>query len=112
MVDTIPLLAWSARSDGSADFFTQRRSQQLPAASLLTSSPPLKKGEDSYGAWFGFNLGTFGGFLFSSIGLTAPHLRRLQDRACPALGLRHKNDPPKPMPRIHVLNNGALGRIW
>ena len=24
MVDTIPTLAWSARSDGSADFFNQR----------------------------------------------------------------------------------------
>src|SRR5205807_9922995 len=30
----------------------------------LTSSPPLKKGEDSYEAWFGFNQSTFGGFLF------------------------------------------------
>ena len=29
-----------------------------------TSSPPLKKGEDSYEAWFGFNQSTFGGFLF------------------------------------------------
>jgi hypothetical protein len=25
VVDTIPALAWSARSDGSADFFNQRR---------------------------------------------------------------------------------------
>jgi len=34
------------------------------AGDFLTSSPPLKKGEDSYEAWFGFNQSTFGGFLF------------------------------------------------
>src|SRR5256886_16339890 len=39
---------------------------QKPSActEYLTSSPPLKKGEDSYEAWFGFNQSTFGGFLF------------------------------------------------
>jgi len=26
--------------------------------------PAIKKGEDSYEAWFGFNQSTFGGFLF------------------------------------------------
>src|SRR6184192_3057716 len=39
-------------------------SERTTAVAALTSSPPSKKGEDSYEAWFGFNQSTFGGFLF------------------------------------------------
>src|SRR5207249_11545060 len=39
-------------------------SERTTAVAALTSSPPLKGGEDSYEAWFGFNQSTFGGFLF------------------------------------------------
>src|SRR6266480_3409191 len=51
----------------------------------------------------------------SSIGRTAPHLRRLHTSGCPALGLARKNYTPKPAPYIPVLKNGTCKgrkRYW
>src|SRR5207253_10325914 len=39
-------------------------SELTTAVAALTSSPPSKKREDSYEAWFGLNQSTFGGLLF------------------------------------------------
>jgi len=50
-------------------------SERTTAVAALTSSPPSKKGEDSYEAWFGFNQSTFGGFLFHRSAL----LRRISE---------------------------------
>src|SRR5438552_6108706 len=64
------------------------------AGDFLTSSPPLKKGEDSYEAWFGFNQSTFGGFLFHRSAL----LRRISAGFTSGLPgpkvLRQKNYTP------------------
>src|SRR5438876_11856109 len=56
------------------------------AGDFLTSSPPIKKGEDSYEAWFGFNQSTFGGFLFHRSAL----LRRISAGFTSGLGLATK----------------------
>src|SRR6266576_1739256 len=64
-------------------------SERTTAVAALTSSPPSKKGEDSYEAWFGFNQSTFGGFLFHRSPYCAASLKA-SHRACPALGLATK----------------------
>ena len=48
--------------------------------------PAIKKGEDSYEAWFGFNQSTFGGFLFHRSAL----LRRISAGFTSGLGLATK----------------------
>jgi len=80
-----------------------------------TSSPPSKKGEDSYEAWFGFNQSTFGGFLFHRSAL----LRRISAGFTSGLpGPRScdkRNIHQRPAPCIPVLKNGKNGplrRIW
>src|SRR5205807_6456975 len=52
--------------------------------------PALKKGEDSYEAWFGFNQSTFGGFLFHRSALLRRISAGFTHRACPTLGLATK----------------------
>src|SRR5205809_6880276 len=61
-------------------------SERTTAVAALTSSPPSKKGEDSYEAWFGFNQSTFGGFLFHRSAL----LRRISAGFTSGLGLATK----------------------
>src|SRR5438874_2044900 len=69
-------------------------SERTTAVAALTSSPPSKKGEDSYEAWFGFNQSTFGGFLFHRSAL----LRRISAGFTSGLPgpkvLRQKNYTP------------------
>src|SRR5438034_6027285 len=61
-------------------------SERTTAVAALTSSPPSKKGEDAYEAWFGFNQSTFGGFLFHRSAL----LRRISAGFTSGLGLATK----------------------
>src|SRR5437773_699317 len=77
--------------------------------------PAIKKGEDSYEAWFGFNQSAFGRFLFHRSAL----LRRISAGFTSGLpGPRScdkRNIHQRPAPCIPVLKNGKNGplrRIW
>src|SRR5437016_13076096 len=62
------------------------RRPQMKQSGKVDILPAIKKGEDSYEAWFGFNQSTFGGFLFHRSAL----LRRISAGFTSGLGLATK----------------------
>jgi hypothetical protein len=89
--------------------FGHQESVNKEALNIL---PAPKKGRGFLRSLVWFQPEHFRRVPVSSIGLTAPHLRRLHLGPARPEVLRQKNDTPKPAPYIPVLKNGALRRIW